>query len=133
MLTGLRVLICEDEPFIALDLTLCVQDAGGEVVGPAASVREALALIETHPVSAAILDVHLRDRDVTPVADLLLQRGVPVVIQTGVGLPDELRERYPALPVLSKPVLTEHIVRRLSDALPPVRSERGSYLRAPQG
>ncbi len=117
MLTGTHILICEDEPFIAYDLALSVEDANGQVVGPAASVREALILLETSPVTAAILDVHLSDRDVTPVAEALLARGVPMVIQTGVGLPDELKQRYPALTVLSKPVLPKDIIQRLNKAL----------------
>ncbi len=115
MLTGTRILICEDEPFIALDLATLVEEAGGEVIGPAASVQEAMALLQQGPVSGAILDVHLVDRDVTPVAVLLIDRGVPVVIQTGVGLPPALRERYPALPVWSKPVRSERIVAQLAE------------------
>jgi CheY-like chemotaxis protein len=119
LLTGSRILICEDEPFIALDLAALVEDAGGEVIGPAASVREALDLLRQGPVSGAILDVHLVDRDVTPVAVLLIDGGVPVVIQTGVALPPALRERYPALPVWSKPVrserMIEHLARRMAE------------------
>jgi CheY-like chemotaxis protein len=114
ILRGKRILICEDEPFIALDLAVSVEDAGGEVIGPASSVREAMALLEGTTVSGAILDVHLIDRDVTPVAETLLERGVPVIVQTGVGLPPELKERYPTLPVLLKPVFSERIVRQLS-------------------
>ena len=47
MLTGSLVLVAEDQIFIALDLALAVEDAGGEVAGPVASVENALALIET--------------------------------------------------------------------------------------
>ncbi len=114
ILRGKRILICEDEPYIALNLAASVEDAGGEVIGPASSVREAMALLEGTTVSGAILDVHLIDRDVTPVAETLLERGVPVIVQTGVGLPPELKERYPTLPVLLKPVFSERIVRQLS-------------------
>jgi DNA-binding NtrC family response regulator len=114
ILRGKRILICEDEPYIALNLAASVEDAGGEVIGPASSVREAMALLEGTTVSGAILDVHLIDRDVTPVAETLLERGVPVIVQTGVGLPPELKKRYPTLPVLLKPVFSERIVRQLS-------------------
>jgi hypothetical protein len=33
---------------------------------------------------------NLSDRDVTPIAEILLERGVPVVFQTSVGLPADL-------------------------------------------
>ena len=122
MLDGARILICEDEPYIALDLTLSVEDAGGEVIGPAASVREAMALLDQGPIAGAILDVHLVDRDVTPLAEVLIGRGVPVVIQTGVGLPTALKERYPALPVLLKPVLPTRLIQNLANLLRGARS-----------
>ncbi|CAN5178498.1 hypothetical protein BH11PSE2_BH11PSE2_19370 [soil metagenome] len=84
------VFIAEDEPFIAFDLATTIEDAGGVVVGPAATVTEALALLKNQPVAAAILDVNLGDRDICPVAELLLARGVPVIFHTGLGVPDEL-------------------------------------------
>jgi CheY-like chemotaxis protein len=96
MLNQVSVLIVEDEPFIALDLAVAVKEARGNVIGPAGSVREALMLIEQHLVQAAILDVNLSDRDVTPVAELLIEGGVPVIFYSGLALPAELRKRYPS-------------------------------------
>jgi hypothetical protein len=64
------------KPFIAFDIATTIEDAGGMVVGPVATVKEALALLEIHPVAAVILDVNLGDRDISPVAELLLARGV---------------------------------------------------------
>lgn len=117
MLTGARILICEDEPFIALDLALSVEDAGGEVVGPASSVQEAMALIKDCSITGAILDVHLVDRDVTPVAEALLERGVPIVVQSGVGLPHCLSDRCAAAHVFFKPVQPEHLIKHLAGRL----------------
>jgi hypothetical protein len=72
LLNRVSVLIVEDEPLIALDLAMAVEEARGKVIGPAGRVREALALMEQHLVQAAILDVNLSDRDVTPIAELLI-------------------------------------------------------------
>ncbi len=83
MLTGSLVLVAEDQIFIAMDLALAVEDAGGEVAGPVASVENALALIETRPITAAILDYNLTDGDITPVAMLLLHANIPIIIQSG--------------------------------------------------
>jgi CheY-like chemotaxis protein len=108
------VLVAEDEPFIAYDLATTIEDAGGVVVGPAGTVSEALALVETHHVDAAILDVNLGDRDISPVADLLMARGVPVIFHTGLGVPDELRARFPDLIVHLKPLVPEQLIRQLA-------------------
>ena len=113
-MNGAPVLVAENEPFIALDLAYAIEDGGGEVVGPVASVREALALLETRSVSGAILDVNLADRDISPLAEILLSRGVPIIIQTGVGLPAELAARYPDLVVRIKPCLASNLVRELA-------------------
>ncbi len=52
-----RVLVVEDEMLIALDLADVVETGGGKVVGPAASVKQALALVKEEVPDAAILDV----------------------------------------------------------------------------
>jgi two-component system, response regulator PdtaR len=65
------VLIVEDELLIALDLQDAVEAAHARVVGPAATVREALDLLRHEPVNAAILDVNLPRREPTVVAPLL--------------------------------------------------------------
>src|SRR4051794_13109290 len=69
---------------------MAVEDANGEVLGPAATVREALQLLGTAKVHAAILDANLPDGDVTPVAEELIARGIPIIINTGVALPFKL-------------------------------------------
>lgn len=117
MLNGALVLVAEDEPFIALDLALAIEDAGGEVVGPAASVTEALALIEARPIVAAILDVNLIDGDITPVAAEVLRLGLPVLLQSGVGLPPELAARFPNLTVHTKPYVAAKLVAQLADLI----------------
>jgi hypothetical protein len=54
LLNQVSVLIVENEPFIALDLAEAVKEARGKVIGPAGSVREALALIEQNLVQVAV-------------------------------------------------------------------------------
>ena len=114
MLTGTLVLVAEDQVFIALDLALAVEDAGGEVAGPAASIKHALELIKTRPISAAILDSNLTDGDITPVATLLIEAGIPIIIQSGVGLTPELAARYPHLVVRIKPYIAADLVAELA-------------------
>ncbi len=113
MLNHALILVAEDEPFIALDVALAIEDAGGEVVGPAASVKEALALIAARPIEGAILDVNLIDGDITPVAEAVIRLGIPVIFQSGVGLPADLIARFPHMVVLMKPCVAAQLVLRL--------------------
>lgn len=117
MLNGALVLLAEDEPFIAMDVALAIEDAGGIVVGPASSVKEALALIEARPIAAAILDVNLIDGDVTPVAEAIIRLGIPAIFQSGIGLPPALSARYPYLEVYTKPWMAEALVERLAELI----------------
>ncbi|WP_159348669.1 PAS domain S-box protein [Roseomonas harenae] len=90
-LTGRRVLLVEDELLVAMETEEALRDLGCEVLGPAATIEEALRLAQSEAgrIDAAVLDVNLAGRPSFPVADLLAGRGVPVVFATGYGdLPD---------------------------------------------
>ena len=114
LLHGSAILVVEDEPFIALDLAATVMDAGGEVVGPAGSVGEALALLDARAVDAAVLDVNLSDRDISPVAERLIESGVPLIFHTSTGLPVALSARFPNLIVHLKPLIAAVLVPQLA-------------------
>lgn len=119
-LSGHRVLIVEDEAVIALDLALAVEEANGSVVGPAESVRQALALVDdaAEPVTGAVLDITVRDGEVTPVARRLQERGIPFVVHTGGGLPPRLRGHFPHdVTVFIKPTPTPRVVGGLAAML----------------
>ena len=117
MLTGSLVLVAEDQIFIALDLAMAVEDAGGKVAGPVSSVKNALLLIESRSITAAILDSNLTDGDITPVATLLLDANIPLIIQSGVGIPPELAMRFPDLVVYIKPYVAADLVSKLASLI----------------
>src|SRR5438309_716085 len=81
---GRRFLVVEDEYVIAADLAVCLQALGIEVAGPAASVAEALTLLESDGdrLDGAVLDINLGNERVYPVADVLRGRGIPFVFTT---------------------------------------------------
>jgi CheY-like chemotaxis protein len=103
-LTGRRILVVEDEALVAMLVEDALLDAGATVMGPAATVAEALALLEREPHSpdAAVLDLNLAGETSTPVADALAGRRVPFVVATGYGA-SGLPEAHAAVPVLAKP------------------------------
>jgi CheY-like chemotaxis protein len=80
----LTILVVEDEYMIAADLARSLEDLGMAVLGPAASVADALLLLNGEPgPDAAILDVNLGGERVFALADTLQKRGVPFVFATG--------------------------------------------------
>jgi len=115
-LAGARILVVEDEPFIAFDLQMAVEEHGAVVIGPASTIAEALDLISREAIDGAIVDVNLPDGTIGPVLDALPKR-VSVVVQTGVGLPPEIRAAHPDVPVFSKPTAPETLIRRMASTL----------------
>ena len=63
MLSGIRVLIVEDEALVAATLSDAVENAGGEVVSVSHTVSEARELIRRLTFDVAVLDLHLPDGD----------------------------------------------------------------------
>lgn len=101
-LAGHRILVVEDEELIGLMLVDVLEDFGAAVIGPAATVAEALHLLSQGEPSAALLDLSLKGEVVYPVADRLAERGVPFVFITGYGQ-GHLVARHALAPVLTKP------------------------------
>jgi two-component SAPR family response regulator len=100
----MSILVVDDETMIAMLVEDMLLSIGCDVVGPAAAVAPALALIEAHKqtLDGAFLDVNLRGELVYPVADALTARGVPFVFVTGYAS-HGIDPRYAAIPALGKP------------------------------
>ena len=110
-----RFLVVEDEYLIAVSLALALEEDGVEVVGPAGSVRDALALVEAEDgrLDGAVLDINLHDERVYPVADALAARGVPFVFLTGYDA-QVVPDAYARVPRCDKPVSSTLLLRMLS-------------------
>lgn len=111
-LAGKRVLVAEDDYFIAKSLAGDLREAGADVLGPVASVAEALALVATEAFDAAVLDVNLRGEMAYPLVDAVMGRGIPVVFATGYS-GDALPMRYAAVPRCDKPIKADRLVAAL--------------------
>jgi len=107
-MAGFRVLIVEDEILIALDIEETLQAFGCDVLGPVATLKQALRIVTLETFDAAVLDVTIRDELSFPVAEKLLERGIPFVLASGYGqwaLPEPMR----AHPRLTKPYTTKEL------------------------
>ena len=81
-LAGCSILICEDEPLIALDMAEAFSNAGARVV-TAPSLASALIALEDEAPSAVILDHGLRDGNSSHLRELLKERNIPYVVHSG--------------------------------------------------
>lgn len=101
-LQGLRVLVVEDEMMVAMLMEDLLEEFGCTIVGPAADIAKALALIATEAIDGAVLDLNLAGHAAYPVADELARRGIPFIFVSGYG-DQELRGDYNNRPRLTKP------------------------------
>ena len=113
----MRILIVEDEALIAMVLADSLEDGGHEVVGPAATMAEALALCEAAPPELAVLDVNLGDgSNGVDVARALLERwGVPSIFASAQMM-EARRARDIALGFICKPYGAETVLRSVEVA-----------------
>jgi CheY-like chemotaxis protein len=86
MLAGRRILIVEDEYFLADDLRQILSEQHAEVLGPVPTTAEALALVHNdQPIDCAVLDVNLGGKAVFPISVALMERKIPFLFATGYG------------------------------------------------
>jgi CheY-like chemotaxis protein len=125
--SGRRVLLVEDEMIVAWLLEDILADLGCVVVGPAASISEALVMIDAEDFDVAVLDVNLNGKMSYPVADVLVSRGVPFLFSTGYDK-DRLLEAYRIFPVLQKPFHRSELGYTLAQLLVPKEPARESVI-----
>jgi CheY-like chemotaxis protein len=94
-LSGCRVLVIEDEYFLADDMAKMLRSRGAEVVGPVGDIEDALELLHSQSFHMAVLDINLKNKMIYPVADELRARAVPFIFVSGydaVVIPEDYRD-----------------------------------------
>ena len=103
-LAGRRVLVVEDEYFLADDLKRLLIQQRVHVLGPVPTLAHGLSAIKAESqIDCAVLDIGLGTDDVFAICAALVERDVPFLFTTGFG-----RGRIPAefqsIPRLEKPI-----------------------------
>lgn len=111
-----RILVVEDEFFIAQEIVDAVESAGFEVLGPCPTVQKALTKLEDSQCDAAILDVSLRNENSLPVVQALNARGIPFVVLTGFSA-SQLPAEMTVAPIMTKPLHDEALIGELRKLL----------------
>ena len=102
LLAGQRVLVVEDEMMILMLVEDMLADLGCTSITSAATVDQALSLLDAEDFDFATLDVNLNGTNSYPIADALAARGVPYMFATGQGS-EGVPDRYHVRPILIKP------------------------------
>lgn len=114
-----RVMIIEDEPIIAADLTAIVTGLGHEVTGVARTHKEAVALGKEAPADLILADIQLADNSsgIDAVNDLLQVMDVPVIFIT--AFPERLLtgDRPEPAFLISKPFHEAQVQSAVSQAM----------------
>ncbi|MGY4623944.1 response regulator [Bradyrhizobium sp. USDA 4486] len=112
-LTGRRILIVEDEYFLADDIGRTFRNLGAEVAGPVGHLADAMKILHDGSVlDAAVLDVNIRSEMIFPIARELKARKVPFVFTTGYDKVTVGAE-FQDVPLLEKPIDLPAMVQKL--------------------
>lgn len=111
------VLVVEDNVFLAVDLSEAIEELDGRVVGPTNRISQALELLDSQEIAAAIVDTQLTDLDIFTLTSRLTQLGIPFVIQAESALPETVSFLHPEVPVLRKPVQPRAVLTCLLDEM----------------
>jgi len=112
-LNGTRVLVIEDEYYLADDLSRALARAGAEIVGPIGTLEEASRQVEADEFDCAVLDMNLRGEFVFQLAERLVDARTPFIIATGynqASLPDILVD----VPRIEKPFAPHPVVEAIA-------------------
>ncbi|MGC6329461.1 response regulator [Rhizorhabdus sp. FW153] len=110
----LKILVVEDEPLVAMDLMMELEDAGHLALGPATSCEQALEVIANDAPDAVLLDGNLNGEPVDRVADELLERGIPFAFVSGYGR-EHLPARHAERPMISKPFRAAEVLAAVQE------------------
>lgn len=122
----MKILVVEDEPLLAMLLEENLADLGHEAIHTAATVDQALSMLDEAEVDCALLDFSLgHDATSAPVARRLQEAGKPFCYLSGHACLEE-DDDAPEAPLLTKPVSMDALKSALSAMMPAPSSSRAA-------
>ena len=116
-LHGKRILVLEDDFYLASDEKALLQSAGATVVGPFGSSCDEQDILGAGQVDAAVVDINLGKGPKFHFARLLASRNVPFLFVTGYDagvVPTEFAEAPLVAKPIREPVLIEAVSRLIA-------------------
>jgi CheY-like chemotaxis protein len=123
-LSGRRILVIEDEYFLAEDIARALEALGARVVGPIGELDEATHIVESDvAIDAAVLDINLRSEMVFSLARLLRERSIPFVFTSGYDK-TSIETEFRDITLWEKPLDFAAMALDLADLLAPPTEAR---------
>jgi CheY-like chemotaxis protein len=111
--SGSHVLLVEDEALIGAMFKQVLGRLGLPVLGPIATLDQAVSAARVADLRGAVLDVNLAGAPIYPVAEALADRGIPFIFVTGYNQ-SGMDGRFAQIPLLEKPVDPERLAQLLA-------------------
>ena len=108
-LSGHRILVVEDDYYLATDSARALQGAGAQVMGPCGIEEDALAELKEQRPDAVILDINLGRGASFKLAEHLKDTGIPFVFTTGYDQ-EVIPAEFDAIERLEKPFQLRQVV-----------------------
>jgi DNA-binding response OmpR family regulator len=107
-LSGVNVLVVEDDLFLAMALEDTLVGMGAVVVEVCHTLDEAMARADADDFAVAVLDFSLGSHSVTPLARRLARRNVPFILHTGMSRSEPSLSEWKDFPIVEKPASPIH-------------------------
>ena len=109
-LSGLRVLVVEDEAVISLVIAEELSSYGYDVAGPFSRWAEALSWLSQNRIDLAIIDYELKDGSCVPLAKELRARRIPFMVFSAGSPPRKEAAAFEGAPWIGKPASIETLL-----------------------
>jgi DNA-binding response OmpR family regulator len=116
-LSGVRVLIVEDDTLLAMDLEETLIDAGAIVAGVCQTLDDGMTRANDDDFAVAVLDFSLGADTVASLARRLVRRGLPFVLYTGKSRAEPSLAEWRDCEIVEKPAPPRVLLSALRTAL----------------
>lgn len=111
-LTGLNILVLEDEFYLAVEIKEGIERAGGVVMGPFPNAVAATAEIKRQTPDCAVVDINLGRGPSFEIVETLQDKAIPFIFLTGYdapSIPPELAD----VELIEKPAELSRVIESL--------------------
>jgi CheY-like chemotaxis protein len=122
-LTGRRILVAEDDWFIADAMAGLLETEGAAVFGPAATVAEGAQLAKWWPIEIAVMDLNLHGERADDLVVELAEKDIAVVVITAYDIKQAAADK--AFATLKKPITSATLLDTLYRAAASLASFNG--------
>lgn len=112
-LSGLSVLIVEDEYYLAMEMQDQIERVGGRVVGPVGGLAEGVQAIERGGIDCALIDINLGEGPSFEIAEALCRASIPFLFLTGYDAAT-IPGRFDNIECIQKPANFSALLRALT-------------------